>query len=146
MNTQFTGKIINDDKRAIIWIPDFRTKNQAKKLSALTTTALIASGEIKLRPKTFSANDMPYLLQSTALFARKFDETTDATLFDLLEKKIRNYSFSNLQNITSGTPFHANRELKMFSVSELVKIVKNKEPLISLNTSSHPKLKSHSYL
>jgi hypothetical protein len=85
MNTKFAGKIINDNKRAIIWIPDFRTKNQAKNLTAATTTALIKSGKIKLRPKTFMAADMPYLLASDALFARKFDETMDTTVFDSLE-------------------------------------------------------------
>lgn len=88
MNTKFTGSIINDDKRAIIWIPDFRTKNQAKKMSAVTTTALIASGKIKLRPKTFVTTDLPYLVKSEALFARKFDETEDATVLGALETKL----------------------------------------------------------
>lgn len=88
MNTKFTGNIINDDKRAIIWIPDFRTKNQAKKMSVVTTAALIASGKIKLRPKTFMATDLPYLVKSEALFARKFDETEDASVLDALETKL----------------------------------------------------------
>ncbi len=63
MNTSYRGSIVNDDKRAIIWIPD---------------------GDIKLRPKTFTAKDTRFLLASDALFARKFDETVDSTIFDIV--------------------------------------------------------------
>ncbi len=76
MNTSYSGAIVNDDKRAIIWIPD---------------------GDIKLRPKTFRASDINFLLASDALFARKFDETVDSTIFDILESKLQisNYTLAN---------------------------------------------------
>ncbi len=66
MNTSYRGNIINDDKRAIIWVPD---------------------GEIKLRPKTFTAKDTKFLLASAAFFARKFDETVDSTIFNIVGVK-----------------------------------------------------------
>lgn len=88
MNTHYLGKIVNDDKRAIIWIPDFGTLLTSKVFTQSTTRVLVASGEIKLRPKTFTTSDFPYLSKSTALFARKFDETTDATIFGLLDDKL----------------------------------------------------------
>ncbi len=66
MNTSYKGNIVNDDKRAIIWIPD---------------------GDIKLRPKTFTAKDIKFLLASDAFFARKFDETVDSTIFDIVGVK-----------------------------------------------------------
>jgi hypothetical protein len=84
MNTNYKGKIINDDKRAIIWIPDMGTKLRPKTFTADDTKSLIASGKIKLRPKTFMAKDLPFLLDSDALFARKFDESVDLKIFDLL--------------------------------------------------------------
>ena len=64
MNTSFNGIIINDDKRAIIWIPD---------------------GDIKLRPKTLVETDLGFLLGGKNLFARKFDEKKDALVLDILE-------------------------------------------------------------
>ena len=67
MNTNYSGTLVNDDKRAIIWIP---------------------VGNIKLRPKTFTANDAEFLLASDNLFARKFDETVDSTILDILESKL----------------------------------------------------------
>lgn len=67
MNTNYSGTLVNDDKRAIIWIP---------------------VGNIKLRPKTFTANDTDFLLASDNLFARKFDETVDSTILDILESKL----------------------------------------------------------
>lgn len=85
MNTNYTGKIINDDKRAIVWIPDMGPKFHSKNFTVNSTKSLIASGKIKLRPKTFTINDRAFLLTSNALFARKFDETVDLTIFDLLE-------------------------------------------------------------
>jgi hypothetical protein len=65
MNTSFDGVLINDDKRAIIWIPD---------------------GEIKLRPKTFTEADIKFLLEGGNLFARKFDDNIDKNIIDNLEK------------------------------------------------------------
>jgi hypothetical protein len=64
MNTSFDGKLINDDKRAIIWIPD---------------------GDIKLRPKTFTEDDIKFLLEGDNLFARKFDDNTDNNIIDSME-------------------------------------------------------------
>lgn len=65
MNTSFDGILINDDKRAIIWIPD---------------------GDIKLRPKTFTENDIKFLLEGDNLFARKFDDNIDGNIIDNMEK------------------------------------------------------------
>lgn len=67
MNTNYSGTLVNDDKREIIWIP---------------------AGNIKLRPKTFMANDAEFLSASDNLFARKFDETVDSTILDILESKL----------------------------------------------------------
>ena len=64
MNTSFDGKLINDDKRAIIWIPD---------------------GDIKLRPKTFTEVDIKFLLEGDNLFARKFDDNIDNNIIDSME-------------------------------------------------------------
>lgn len=64
MNTSFNGILINDDKRAIIWIAD---------------------GDIKLRPKTFTENDIEFLLEGDNLFARKFDDTIDSNVIDNIE-------------------------------------------------------------
>lgn len=89
MNAGYKGKLINDDKRAIIWIPDFGLKLKSKRFSANTTKSLIESGEIKLRPKTLTQKDMDFLLKSTALFARKLDETIDNEIFDSLELKLQ---------------------------------------------------------
>lgn len=63
MNTSFKGKVINDDKRAIIWIPD---------------------GDIKLRPKTFTMSDLAFLSTGDNLFARKFDDNVDAFILDIM--------------------------------------------------------------
>lgn len=65
MNTSFDGVLINDDKRAIIWIPD---------------------GDIKLRPKTFTENDVKFLLEGDNLFARKFDDNIDENIINNLEQ------------------------------------------------------------
>jgi hypothetical protein len=64
MNTSFSGAIINDDKRAIIWIPD---------------------GDIKLRPKTFTEQDLAFLQTGDNLFARKFDDNVDSNILYILE-------------------------------------------------------------
>lgn len=64
MNTSFEGTLINDDKRAIIWIPD---------------------GDIKLRPKTFTEDDIKFLLEGDNLFARKFDDNIDNNVIDRME-------------------------------------------------------------
>jgi len=88
MNTNYTKTIINDDKRAIVWIPDIDIKLRSKTFTANDTKSLIASGKIKLRPKTFTTKDLPLLLASNALFARKFDETVDRTILDILASNL----------------------------------------------------------
>ena len=67
MNTTFSEVITNDDKRAIIWIPD---------------------GDIKLRPKTLTINDLKFLQEGENLFARKFDMQIDESVFDVLEMNL----------------------------------------------------------
>jgi hypothetical protein len=61
MNTSFDGILVDDDKRAIIWIPD---------------------GDIKLRPKTFTKNDFGFLQTGDHLFARKFDDNVDGQIIN----------------------------------------------------------------
>lgn len=61
MNTSFDGILVDDDKRAIIWIPD---------------------GDIKLRPKTFTKNDSGFLQTGDHLFARKFDDNVDGQIIN----------------------------------------------------------------
>ncbi|KFF21993.1 glycosyl transferase [Chryseobacterium sp. JM1] len=61
MNTSFDGILVDDDKRAIIWIPD---------------------GDIKLRPKTFTETDLDFLQTGNHLFARKFDDNIDKQIIE----------------------------------------------------------------
>ncbi len=91
MNTDYMENIINDDKRAIIWIPEIGPKLSSQIFTESETTALIESGEIKLRPKTMTLDDAPFLLASTAFFARKFDETIDTDILNILENHILTY-------------------------------------------------------
>mgnify|MGYP002383618417 CR=1 FL=1 len=65
MNTSYQGVIIDDDKRAIVWIPD---------------------GDIKLRPKTFTHSDYKFLSLSDCLFARKFDDNIDKEIIGEMQK------------------------------------------------------------
>jgi hypothetical protein len=74
MNTSFKGKIINNDKRAIIWIPD---------------------GDIKLRPKTFTKDDIDFLLAGNNLFARKFDDNVDSNILDIIENNLNKPLYTN---------------------------------------------------
>ncbi len=67
MNTSYVPNIVNDDKRAIDWIP---------------------MGTIKLRPRDFTIDDANFLTNSSHLFARKFDETLDADILSVLEAKV----------------------------------------------------------
>jgi len=67
MNTSYEGRIVNDDKRTIVWVP---------------------MGTIKLRPKDFTSKDAEFLLGSQGLFARKFDETVDAGILSILESNL----------------------------------------------------------
>ncbi len=64
MNTSYRGILIDDDKRAIVWIPD---------------------GDIKLRPKTFTLSDYTFLSSSDSLFARKFDDNIDNEIINKMK-------------------------------------------------------------
>lgn len=83
MNTSFTGTLINDDKRAIIWIPD---------------------GDIKLRPKTFTQTDLGFLLEGNHLFARKFDNNVDNTIIESLKTHYDNpfKEFIEIKNVKNN--------------------------------------------
>lgn len=67
MNTENSFSIVNDDKRAIIWVPE---------------------GDIKLRPKTLLEGDLEFLLSGDNLFARKFDEKVDTKIISALETSL----------------------------------------------------------
>ncbi|MEY4504274.1 MAG: hypothetical protein RL154_567 [Pseudomonadota bacterium] len=67
MNTSYEATIVNDDKRAIDWVP---------------------MGTIKLRPRDFTANDADFLKLSDDLFARKFDETVDMEILNILDSHL----------------------------------------------------------
>ena len=67
MNTSYNANVINDDKRAIDWIP---------------------MGTIKLRPRDFISSDAAYLMASPNLFARKFDESIDGNILTILESHV----------------------------------------------------------
>lgn len=68
MNTTAHGEIVSDDLRKIDWVPD---------------------GDIKLRPRTFIAEDASELLASPCLFARKFDVTVDEEVLDIIDDRLR---------------------------------------------------------
>ncbi|MEI7486711.1 MAG: beta-1,6-N-acetylglucosaminyltransferase [Chryseobacterium sp.] len=78
MNTSFDGILVDDDKRAIIWIPD---------------------GDIKLRPKTFTGADLDFLQKGTHLFARKFDDNIDDQIINSIEIQY-NEPFKTLVKVT----------------------------------------------
>lgn len=61
MNSSFSWKIINDDKRSIIWVAEW---------------------DIKLRPKTFNNTDIDFLSINGNLFARKFDDNIDSDIIN----------------------------------------------------------------
>jgi len=64
MNGFLKGAVVDDDLRTIDWVPD---------------------GDIKLRPRTFTARDATWLKLSPDLFARKFDMSEDHEILDILE-------------------------------------------------------------
>lgn len=67
MNTSYRGLLVDDDKRAIIWVPD---------------------GDIKLRPKTFTLKDYAFLSAGENLFARKFDDHVDQDIVDKIASEL----------------------------------------------------------
>ncbi len=68
MNAGQHGKMMNNDLPTIEWVPD---------------------GPIKLRPRNFGRADMPMLAASPDLFARKFDQTQDPLVLELLEAHLK---------------------------------------------------------
>ena len=102
MNTDYPGEIVSDDKRAIIWIPDPSVKLPIR---VRDTSSLVASGQIKLRPKTFTVKDSSFLFRSKALFARKFDETVDFKIFDALENSFKRRTKPRTRVSTSAVTF-----------------------------------------
>ncbi|WP_324828101.1 beta-1,6-N-acetylglucosaminyltransferase [Qipengyuania zhejiangensis] len=74
MNSGDQGVVMNDDLRMIDWVPD---------------------GDIKLRPRNYSAQDFGDLQRSTDLFARKFDAEDDPEILTLLEGHIKSQGASS---------------------------------------------------
>ena len=81
MNTTCHGPIVSDDLRLIDWVPD---------------------GDIKLRPRTFTLEDASMLTKSEALFARKFDESIDADIFEVLEQNLRKQALAPPRRLSVG--------------------------------------------
>ncbi len=79
MNTSYKSTIVNDDKRTIDWIP---------------------MGTIKLRPRDFTSEDATFLMDSQNLFARKFDETIDENILDILNLHLSYQPLYSLKNIS----------------------------------------------
>lgn len=77
MNTTFKSKIIFDDKREIDWVE---------------------SSDIKLRPRDFLTGDSDMLINSSNLFARKFDETIDSNILGILECNMKSSTHPTLLN------------------------------------------------
>jgi hypothetical protein len=75
MNSTAHGAVVNDDLRMIEWVPD---------------------GDIKLRPRTFVAQDAAMLIGSGNLFARKFDQTVDGDILDILERHLAGQDAANV--------------------------------------------------
>ncbi|MDI1296136.1 MAG: beta-1,6-N-acetylglucosaminyltransferase [bacterium] len=78
----------NDDLRTIDWVPD---------------------GDIKLRPRTFTAHDRMRLTLSPDLFARKFDSHEDAEILDILERHLETPQATTYRADTYCEPAHADR-------------------------------------
>ncbi|MCV9939193.1 hypothetical protein OIU35_22820 [Boseaceae bacterium BT-24-1] len=49
----------------------------------------VPDGDTRLRPRTYTAENAPELLASDCLFARKFDETVDADVLDIIDVDLR---------------------------------------------------------
>lgn len=65
MNSEFRETVINDDLRQINWSED------------------------KPNPRIYTIDDYDELMQSSKLFARKFDEVVDTQILSILESKIQ---------------------------------------------------------
>lgn len=82
MNSGDQGLIMNDDLRMIDWVPD---------------------GDVKLRPRNYSAKDLDQLQRSTDLFARKFDAENDTEILTLLERHLQSPS-ANIYQAPASAP------------------------------------------
>ncbi|SHJ09644.1 beta-1,6-N-acetylglucosaminyltransferase [Aquimarina spongiae] len=82
MNTSFKEIVVNNDKRAVIWIAD---------------------GDVKLKPKTLTESDFDFLMQEENLFARKFDTKVDESILHLLEEALK---ADQVTNNTNGIDFN----------------------------------------
>ncbi|WP_197279817.1 beta-1,6-N-acetylglucosaminyltransferase [Bosea sp. AAP35] len=85
MNTAEHGEIVSDDQRLIDWVPD---------------------GDIKLRPRTYTADDAPELLASACLFARKFDSLVDDEILDMIDTRLRGDAGPLPTGLPAGIPIH----------------------------------------
>jgi hypothetical protein len=56
----------------------------------------VPDGDIKLRPRTFVAQDAAMLIGSGNLFARKFDQTVDGDILDILERHLAGQDAANV--------------------------------------------------
>ncbi|PIB91483.1 beta-1,6-N-acetylglucosaminyltransferase [Caulobacter sp. FWC2] len=86
MNGAPHGPIVSDDKRMIDWIPD---------------------GDIKLRPRTYTAEDAAALIASGNLFARKFDAEVDSKILDILEAHLLTQDAANTDEARPAKPREA---------------------------------------
>lgn len=68
LNSDYPESIISNDKRLIVWAPISRVKE---------------------RPRVLTCEDLPLISNSDDFFARKFDETVDASVLDCLEASLR---------------------------------------------------------
>ncbi|WP_066308364.1 beta-1,6-N-acetylglucosaminyltransferase [Aquimarina aggregata] len=74
MNTSFKETIINDDKRAVMWLAD---------------------GDVNVKPKTFTGLDIDFLMQEENFFAQKFDEGVDESILEILEEILKTDEIKN---------------------------------------------------
>lgn len=95
MNNDFHGEVMQDDLRFIDWVPD---------------------GDIKLRPRTFTAKDTKQLIASHNLFARKFDANEDEVVLDEIELHL-----SEWQRIVSP-PFKKSHTHISVPLSEVIAV------------------------
>ncbi len=82
MNGFPRGAVVDDDLRTIDWVPD---------------------GDIKLRPRTFTAHDATWLTLSPDFFARKFDMREDSEILDILERHIASSAASRFNPAADRT-------------------------------------------
>ncbi|WP_210161321.1 beta-1,6-N-acetylglucosaminyltransferase [Rhizobium leguminosarum] len=89
MNCAIESEITSDDLRMIDWIAD---------------------DDIKLRPRTYQRTDAADLKASSNLFARKFDQTVDGEILEVLERHLAKQAVINVDRsraipVNAGLPF-----------------------------------------